>query len=789
MLFDKINETIAKEKLGEEINYTPTYSSGIDVMDYRNGRIEKGKPAIGFDGGRIITVIGKSGSGKAQPLYSNIVTPTGFKKMGELNINDDVITPEGTIAKIIGIYPQGIKDNYKVIFTDGSSMECNDEHLFEVSYNCWSRQNKITYKKSKVMTLKEIQKDYISSNNKLKYYIPMTKPVEFKEKDVPINPYLLGVLIGDGNMTEKSNHISICNSELDIIEKCKYILNQSNMDIEINDYNLKNCSFCIKNKNGLKNQLIDLKLYGKYSYEKEIPDIYKFNSVSIRLELLKGLIDTDGSIEKDNCIYYYTSSEKLANDVKFIVESLGGIVNIMVKNSSYYNKSTNEKIICKDNYRIFIKLPNNIIPFTSIKHSKKYVKCEKYKEPIRKIAKIEKIGKTQMQCIMLNSDRHLYLTDDFIVTHNTSLAIKLACSIVEPYKNGNVFHYDFERGTNASRIKTISGWSDEDIENKYKVLQRNIYSESIYKLVRYIDKLKNTPETYDEIKVDSGVTDSNGNPVYVLPPTVILIDSWALCLPENISEEEELSGQMSAAAIARTNNSIIKRLATPLERGNIILIVINHITTKIEVNAFSKSQPDINYLKQNESIPGGSSIIFLANNIIRCTTSTKLEEDSTYGIKGFMVKGEFVKSRANEAGRPFLMVFNQANGFDNVLSNLVNFKELGLLKGSPRAYYLEGCPNIKFTLKTFKQKYLENKELQEEVKKLVKENYIKFIPNSEFYLDKEFTETAKEIKNEELEDDFEEISLVKLVDKKNDIWEGSDGKYYTSDGEEVEYEE
>ena len=85
----------------------------------------------------------------------------------------------------------------------------------------------------------------------------------------------------------------------------------------------------------------------------------------------------------------------------------------------------------------------------------------------------------------------------------------------------------FERATNLSRIKTISGWSDETIERKYKNLQRNIYSESIYKIVKSIDKLKNKPETYDEIKVDSGEVDADGNPIYVLPPTVILLDSWA----------------------------------------------------------------------------------------------------------------------------------------------------------------------------------------------------------------------------------------------------------------------
>lgn len=190
-----------------------------------------------------------------------------------------------------------------------------------------------------------------------------------------------------------------------------------------------------------------------------------------------------------------------------------------------------------------------------------------------------------------------------------------------------------------------------------------------------------------------------------------------------------------------------------------------------------------------ESIPGGSSSLYLSNNIIRCTTSTKLEEDSAYGIKGFVVKGEFVKSRSAEAGRSFEMIFEQSTGFDNILTNLANFKELGLLKGSPRAYYLEGCPDIKFTLKTFREKFLENKKLQKEVERLVAENYIKFIPNSANYIDKDKPD-EEDPEIEEVNDtvDDEEISLVECVDEENDVWIGSDGNYYTSDGEEVDYQ-
>jgi len=181
----------------------------------------------------------------------------------------------------------------------------------------------------------------------------------------------------------------------------------------------------------------------------------------------------------------------------------------------------------------------------------------------------------------------------------STLAFKIATSIVDGYEEGNIFHLDYERSTNLSRIKTISGWDDETLERKYKCLNRDIYSETLFQIVKGIDAVKNDPANYDKIKIDSGKVDSDGNPIYVLPPTVVLVDSYALMMPKDVSEEEKLSGSMSATSIAKVNNAVIKRITGPLDRGNIILIIINHITKKIEINSFAKTQADVNYLKQD----------------------------------------------------------------------------------------------------------------------------------------------------------------------------------------------
>lgn len=381
----------------------------------------------------------------------------------------------------------------------------------------------------------------------------------------------------------------------------------------------------------------------------------------------------------------------------------------------------------------------------------------------------------------------------------TSLALEMASSIVEDFEEGVIYHLDFERAMSASaqtsRFATISGWDKDTIKSKYKILNRDIYSETLYKLIRGIDKIKNDPENFDRIKIDTGKVDEEGETIYALPPTVVIVDSWVTMIPKDISEEEELSGSMSASSIAKTNNAVCKRIVGPLERGNITLIIINHITKKIEVSSFAKTQADINYLKQDESIPGGSSCIYLCNNLIRLVTGSKLDKDSTYGVKGFIVNGEFVKSRTSEAGIPFTMVFVQSRGFDNVLTNLANFKEMGILKGSPRAYYLEECPDIKFTLKTFEEKYYESEELRNAVQEIIEREYQSLLPEipefikknqEEYEEDEETDDEYEEDENSDDEDD-EEIELVKCVNKVKDIWLGSDGNYYTSDGDEVNY--
>ena len=197
-----------------------------------------------------------------------------------------------------------------------------------------------------------------------------------------------------------------------------------------------------------------------------------------------------------------------------------------------------------------------------------------------------------------------------------------------------------------------------------------------------------------------------------------------------------------------------------------------------------KTSPQINYLKQNETLPGGTSALFLSSNILKLQASSKLEEEKDYGIKGFVTNSTLIKSRTNEAGRDFQMVYSQSNGYDNILTNFRELKSEGLLGGNGRAYYLKDLPDIKFTQKNFKEKYLSNEELKEVADNLIISLYNEFIPSSDIFQDVNQDEIESILYDEENNNNV--IEFIECIDEEQDIWSASDGNYYIkSTGEKV----
>ena len=172
-------------------------------------------------------------------------------------------------------------------------------------------------------------------------------------------------------------------------------------------------------------------------------------------------------------------------------------------------------------------------------------------------------------------------------TGKTSWVIQLACNIADQYENSQVLHFDVERATGRTRVRQITGWSLEKFNQNYIHMEEGLTTESFYKTIKAIANIKK--QNFEELKISSGKYDHNGNEIFYLPPTVFILDSLAVLTPENIESEEELSGNMSATAIARANTAVFKRIMSSIKSANIILIVINHINQKVEVNPMVKT--------------------------------------------------------------------------------------------------------------------------------------------------------------------------------------------------------
>lgn len=371
------------------------------------------------------------GTGKAQPLYSKVLTPNGFVCMGDIHVGDKVIAGNGKASSVIGVFPQGIKPIYELTFDDGSKCRCSDEHLWKVQ----TRDDRRRGNKYRVVELsKMLDNVKIEQGKRLNYSVDYIKSgIEFDEQDLPLHPYVLGVLIGDGSITE--GNLGISSPDDDLIDRFGsllpegYGLNYAGAyDFRIIGHRREGTHPC----SDVRLALVNLGLYGKKSCEKFIPKQYLYASRESRLELLRGLMDTDGS--PGVSAEYSTASKQLAKDVVELVHSLGGYASIAHRTNCGYIGKDGQKVICNDSYRLMVQFSaEDDNPFWLKRKAKAY-------NPKRGVIKrfikdIQYVGEEECQCIMIDDPCHLYVTDDYIITHNTTLSKFFISGVMGWYPN------------------------------------------------------------------------------------------------------------------------------------------------------------------------------------------------------------------------------------------------------------------------------------------------------------------------------------------------------------------
>lgn len=376
-------------------------------------------------------------TGKALSMDSKILTPKGWKLMKDIKEGEYVIGADGKRAEVLGVFPQGIKEMYRVNFDDNTSVKCSGDHLWTVK----TRDDRKNGKSRTVKTTDMLKNVLVEKGKRKNYSIEYVKPVEFenKLKEDDLEPYLIGAIIGNGAIS--SNKVGFSTGDKELIKKIEKILPKTDKINYICKYD-----YSITKKEDIRNEkgypvkskttekLIEYELYGKKSTEKFIPKKYLYSSIENRIELLRGLMDTDGYTDGSGTAEYATVSEKLAQDVKELVRSLGGRVTEGTKIGKYKNKK-GKTVECNKVYRLYIKMPIN--PFWLKRKANKYITRDKHIRKYKYITSIERIEDEECQCIYVDNADHLFVTDGYNITHNTTVGVKFFewCMLRHPEKS------------------------------------------------------------------------------------------------------------------------------------------------------------------------------------------------------------------------------------------------------------------------------------------------------------------------------------------------------------------
>jgi len=391
----------------------------------------------------IIIAAGPAGTGKAQPLDAKILTPNGWVTMGDINVGDIIMGRDGKTTNVLATHPQGIKPIYRVTFSDNSSTECCAEHLWFTQTDKDRHNRKqlngeriSSPKDGSVKSLLEI-KDSILVRGRTNHNIPLVEPIQFPPQPLVVDPYLMGCLLGDGSIT--SNNIKITSPDEEIIDNIDTVITEGCYSKKIPSSQYDYAINSVGSKNPILDELREVKLFGCKSLNKFIPDKYLFNDINVRVGVLQGLMDTDGTVDsrKGTSTTFTSISKQLIDGLGFIIRSLGGTYTTSTKMGKYKNKS-GELVETNVAYTLHMKLPTNISPFRLSRKTNLVTPKTKY-GAMRFISNVEYVGDKEAKCITIDNKDHLYVTDDFIVTHNSFVAIGRAIELLQnvsnPYNN------------------------------------------------------------------------------------------------------------------------------------------------------------------------------------------------------------------------------------------------------------------------------------------------------------------------------------------------------------------
>ena len=368
-------------------------------------------------------------SGKMQPLDSLVLTPQGFVPMGDISLGHQVITPSGEIASIDGVFPHGVQPIYRLTLSDGRTVEAGGGHLWSVS--TYGRRHRGL--PSVVKTTDELIADLRCANGDSKWSIQAIDDVELGDWSSTLEPYLLGVLLGDGSLSGGS--IALSNPDPQVLDAVRQALPVGCSLVNSSATSPDGLNWYITTPRGQANPVLDeirrLGLHGTTAADKHVPEQLRHASSKDRLALLQGLLDTDGTPNKTSGFDFTVKSKALAHDVAWLVRSLGGSAHYRVRTLRSGPYAGN------DYHRVTGRLPAHHSPFRT---GSKLGKLTPHYRGSRRdypslhlaIRDIEHVRDAPAQCISVDHPSHEYITDGFVRTHNTLVTLSTLSHLREP---------------------------------------------------------------------------------------------------------------------------------------------------------------------------------------------------------------------------------------------------------------------------------------------------------------------------------------------------------------------
>ena len=337
--------------------------------------------------------------GRAQPVFSKVLTPTGFRLIGDLAVGDRVIGSDGRPTEVLGIYPQGRKPVYRVQTQDGASTLACGEHLWAVA----TASDKRRGKPLRIVQTRDMV-GHLRSAHQHRYELPvLSQPVEFERLHILMDPYALGLLLGDGRVTTSTTP-SFSTTDPGLVAAL---------------------ASSLPNTEVYRKGEIKLQIAVRRSNDAFVPPEYLCNSPEVRLGVMQGLLDTDGGPVTQHgrtCrIQYTTTSPRLREDMVFLVRSFGGVAYWRTRRAEGRKPGRargRDVHYRSDAYVVDIRLPAGIAPFRLARKRELY-DAHGGGRPMRFIDSVEPAGEAETVCIKVASSDSLYITNDFMVTHNT----------------------------------------------------------------------------------------------------------------------------------------------------------------------------------------------------------------------------------------------------------------------------------------------------------------------------------------------------------------------------------